>query len=41
MASMGKLLTLCIGSLMITTLIFLPALLKFVKPRAKNLSLKD
>lgn len=36
MASMGKLLTICIGSLMITTLIFLPALLKFVKPRARN-----
>jgi uncharacterized protein len=41
MASMGKLLTICIGSLMITTLIFLPALLKFVKPRAKHSSLKD
>ncbi|MCJ7783494.1 MAG: MMPL family transporter, partial [Desulfobacterales bacterium] len=40
MASMGKLLTLCIGSLMVTTLIFLPALLKFVKPRARNSSLK-
>ncbi len=36
MASMGKLLTICIGSLMITTLIFLPALLKFVKPRGRN-----
>ncbi len=36
MASMGKLLTICIGSLMITTLVFLPALLKFVKPRARN-----
>jgi hopanoid biosynthesis associated RND transporter like protein HpnN len=35
MASMGKLLTICIGSLMVTTLIFLPALLKFVKPRAR------
>ncbi len=35
-ASMGKLLTICIGSLMITTLIFLPALLKFVKPKARN-----
>ena len=31
MASMGKLLTIGIGSLMITTLVFLPALLKFVK----------
>ncbi len=31
MASMGKLLTVGIGSLMITTLVFLPALLKFVK----------
>ncbi|HMK52521.1 MAG TPA: MMPL family transporter [Thermodesulfobacteriota bacterium] len=41
MASMGKLLTICIASLMITTLIFLPALLKFVKPRATNLGLKD
>jgi len=40
MASMGKLLTICIGSLMITTLIFLPALLKFVKPRARNSSLQ-
>ena len=36
MASMGKLLTICIASLMITTLIFLPALLKFVKPRGKT-----
>jgi hypothetical protein len=41
MASMGKLLTICIGSLMITTLIFLPALLKFVRPRARNPGLKD
>jgi hopanoid biosynthesis associated RND transporter like protein HpnN len=41
MASMGKLLTICIGSLMITTLIFLPALLKFVRPRARNSALKD
>jgi hopanoid biosynthesis associated RND transporter like protein HpnN len=41
MASMGKLLTICIGSLMITTLIFLPALLKFVKPRARNSSPKQ
>ncbi len=31
MASMGKLLTVGIGSLMITTLVFLPALLRFVK----------
>ena len=31
MASMGKLLTIGIGFLMITTLVFLPALLKFVK----------
>ena len=36
MASMGKLLTICIGSLMITTLIFLPAVLKFVKPGRKH-----
>ena len=41
MASMGKLLTICIGSLMITTLIFLPALLKFVKPRARNSGFKN
>jgi hopanoid biosynthesis associated RND transporter like protein HpnN len=41
MASMGKLLTICIGSLMITTLIFLPALLKFVKSGARNSGLKD
>jgi hypothetical protein len=41
MASMGKLLTICIGSLMITTFIFLPALLTFVKPRARNSGLKD
>ena len=31
MASMGKLLTICVCSLMMTTLILLPALLKFVK----------
>jgi hopanoid biosynthesis associated RND transporter like protein HpnN len=36
MASMGKLLTICIGSLMITTLIFLPAVLRFVKPGEKD-----
>ena len=41
MASMGKLLTICIGSLMITTLIFLPALLKFVKTTARNSGVKD
>jgi hopanoid biosynthesis associated RND transporter like protein HpnN len=41
MASMGKLLTICIGSLMITTLIFLPALLKFVKPGARTSGFKD
>jgi hopanoid biosynthesis associated RND transporter like protein HpnN len=41
MASMGKLLTICIGSLMITTLIFLPALLKFVKNTERNPSLKE
>jgi len=40
MASMGKLLTICIASLMVTTLIFLPALLKYVKPAARNPSLK-
>ncbi len=36
MASMGKLLTLCVCSLMITTLILLPALLKFVKTAERN-----
>jgi hopanoid biosynthesis associated RND transporter like protein HpnN len=36
MASMGKLLTLCIGSYMIATFVFLPAVLKFVKPGARN-----
>ncbi len=41
MASMGKLLTICIGSLMITTLIFLPALLKFVKTTERNPSRKE
>jgi hypothetical protein len=41
MASMGKLLTICIGSLMITTLVFLPALLKFVKTAGRNSSLRD
>ena len=41
MASMGKLLTLCIGSLMITTLIVLPALLKFVKTKKRNPSVKE
>ncbi len=40
-ASMGKLLTICIASLMITTLIFLPAVLKFVKPRRTNSGIKD
>jgi hopanoid biosynthesis associated RND transporter like protein HpnN len=38
MASMGKLLTICIGSLMITTLILLPALLKFVKTAERDSS---
>jgi hypothetical protein len=36
MASMGKLLTLCIGFYMVATFVFLPAVLKFVKPRARN-----
>jgi hopanoid biosynthesis associated RND transporter like protein HpnN len=36
MASMGKLLTICVCSLMITTLILLPALLKFVKTKERN-----
>lgn len=36
MASMGKLLTLCIGFLMITTLFLLPALLKSVKYEGKE-----
>jgi hopanoid biosynthesis associated RND transporter like protein HpnN len=40
-ASMGKLLTICIGSLMITTLIFLPAVLKFVKPRKRKMDPRD
>ncbi len=35
MASMGKLLTICIGSLMVTTLLLLPALLSF-KGRPRN-----
>jgi hopanoid biosynthesis associated RND transporter like protein HpnN len=35
MASMGKLLTICIGSLMVTTLLLLPALLSF-KSRPRN-----
>jgi hypothetical protein len=41
MASMGKLLTICIGSLMITTLILLPALLKFVRTTERNPDLKE
>ena len=41
MASMGLLLTIGIGSLMITTLVFLPALLRFVKPRGANSGIKD
>jgi hopanoid biosynthesis associated RND transporter like protein HpnN len=36
MASMGKLLTIGIGSLMITTLLVLPALLKFVRTKERN-----
>ncbi len=36
MASMGKLLTLCIGFYMVATFVFLPAVLKFVKPRGRN-----
>jgi len=36
MASMGKLLTIGIGFLMITTLVFLPALLKFVKNTGRD-----
>jgi hypothetical protein len=36
MASMGKLLTIGIGSLMITTLVFLPALLRFVKNTGRD-----
>ncbi len=36
MASMGKLLTIGIGSLMITTIIFLPALLKWVGKAERN-----
>ena len=41
MASMGKLLTICVCSLMITTLILLPALLKFVKTTERNPSPKQ
>ena len=41
MASMGKLLTICIGFYMVATFVFLPAVLKFVKPRARNSGLKD
>jgi len=41
MASMGKLLTICIGFLMITTLILLPALLKFVRTTERNPDLKE
>ena len=40
MASMGKLLTICIGSYMAATFVFLPAVLKFVKPRARKSGLK-
>jgi hopanoid biosynthesis associated RND transporter like protein HpnN len=36
MASMGKLLTLCIGFYMVATFVFLPAVLKSMKPRARN-----
>jgi predicted RND superfamily exporter protein len=39
-ASMGKLLTLCVGFYMVATFIFLPAVLKFVKPRARISALK-
>jgi hopanoid biosynthesis associated RND transporter like protein HpnN len=41
MASMGKLLTICIGSYMVATFVFLPAVLKFVKPSRRDSSLKD
>jgi hypothetical protein len=41
MASMGKLLTLCIGFHMVATFIFLPAVLKFVKPGARNSASKQ
>jgi hopanoid biosynthesis associated RND transporter like protein HpnN len=41
MASMGKLLTICVCSLMITTLILLPALLKFAKTTKINPSPKQ
>jgi predicted RND superfamily exporter protein len=33
---MGKLLTLCIGFYMVATFVFLPAVLKSMKPRARN-----
>ena len=41
MASMGKLLTLCIGFYMVATFIFLPAVLKFVKTTERNPSPKQ
>jgi hopanoid biosynthesis associated RND transporter like protein HpnN len=41
MASMGKLLTLCIGFYMVATLIFLPAMLKFVKTAKRTPDLKE
>jgi len=41
MASMGKLLTLCIGFYMVATFIFLPAMLKFVKTAKRTPKLKE
>jgi hopanoid biosynthesis associated RND transporter like protein HpnN len=41
MASMGKLLTICIGSYMVATFVFLPAVLKFVKSGARKSGFKD
>ena len=41
MASMGKLLTLCIGSYMVATFVFLPAVLRFVKPGPKGRRAKE
>jgi hopanoid biosynthesis associated RND transporter like protein HpnN len=41
MASMGKLLTICIGSFIVATFVFLPAVLKFVKTTGRNPSPKQ
>jgi hopanoid biosynthesis associated RND transporter like protein HpnN len=41
MASMGKLLTICIGSFIVATFVFLPAVLKMVKTTERNPSPKQ